>query len=202
MKVSLSLKKLATKRYELTSKERLMVIVAIGIIVISSTIYMTTSEVTVDPNNTVPKMVTIANKPVAVAGEQVASVIPTEQTIRDPFAKLPEAKDLKNDDNPPVPLIGNNVPNTPLGGPPNNFPHSPPLAKKDFKLKGIVEGENRSLVVIMSGSKSKAYNLNDIIGIYTITAINADNVVLSSSDDKIVLRIESSGHKEGKTSEK
>ena len=88
---------------------------------------------------------------------------------------------------------------TPSGVQKNTATSSP---ARDFKLTGIVSGDNQGLAVIMTGGKSKSYGIRDTIGAYRIVAINADNVVLANNNNKIILRLESVSQKEGKTSDK
>ena len=199
MNVSLSLKKLATKEYTLTAKERLMVIVAIGILVISITIYASTSEVAVEP--TLPKpngtAVNNAGTPALPIGKQVNQATATEQPLRDPFAKPPEVNNPKNAADPNVPLLRNNVPDSLPGMVPSMVPKSN-RPTNDFKLTGIVSGENRQLAVIMSEGKSKAYGINDMVGAYRIKKITSDNVVLANNETNVVLHLESVSQKEGK----
>lgn len=209
MNVSLSLKELATKQYTLTAKERLMVIVAIGMIVLSITIYINTSEVAaVEP--VLPKSTVVTNNSQSALpmGKQVAQTNSIDQPLRNPFAKPLEVKDQKNPTDINIPVLHNNVPSAIPGIVPNMLPQNTPVSsipKRDFKLTGIVSGENRQLAVIMSGSKSKAYGINDVVGAYQIKAINTDDIVLVNNDDQVdqvILRLESVSQKEGKTSDK
>lgn len=210
MKVSLSLKHLATKEYKLTAKERLMAIIGIGIVVLGVTVYISTSDVAVESitpsNDKIQKVVPPPSIPSVTIGKQVVPVSPTvEPGVRDPFSKPPEINIQKNGENSSLPVIQNNIPNNipntvPSMVPKNTFQNSVP--QQDFKLTGIVSGGNTSLAVIMSGSTSRSYGINDRIGSYRLTAINGNDVILTNGNGKVVLHLESFGQKEGKTSEK
>lgn len=203
MNVSLSLKELVTKQYRFTARERLMVIVAIGVIVFGITIYISTSEVAVEPGlptDNPQKTVITGSKQVIPTGKQVALVSVPEQPMRNPFAKVPDAKQQKNEKDLAVPIIQNNVPGTPPPIPgmiPSSITPSG-VPQKDFILTGIVSDAERGLAVIASGGKSKAYAINDMVGNYQVAAINAESVVLTNADDRVVLHFQSSGQKGGK----
>jgi hypothetical protein len=205
LKVALSFKQLTTKQYKLTARERLLVIVGIGVIVLGITLYMTAAEEAVDPAATtsVPKVATPLSVTPVLLGKQLTQVNPTEKGLRDPFAKVPEATSQKNDAPPPLsmPVLQNNIPGSiPSMVPKNTFPNSIP--QQDFKLTGIVSGGNTALAVIVSGSKSRSYAINDMIGGYRLVAINSNGVVLNNGDRNVTLHLESFGQKEGKTIEK
>lgn len=205
MNVSFSFKELATKQYTLTAKERLMVIVAIGILVLSITIYVSTSEVAVEPTSPDGNAVNKTSQPTLPIGQQVAQINSNDQPLRNPFAKPPEVNNLKNATDLSMPTLHNNVPNAIPAMVPNRVPQNTTVSNipdRDFKLTGIVSGGNRQLAVIMSGSKSKAYAINDVVGTYRIKAINTDDVVLANNATQVVLRLESVSQKEGKTSDK
>ena len=192
MNLSLSFKELVSKQYVLTARERLMLIVGVGVIVFAITMYVNPSEVAVEstvPPNMVGKTVTNTDKTVLPIGEPIAQVAPGNQPLRDPFAKAPEIN--KNPAPVSAPAIHNNVPNT-LPKVPSVLPNAPVtnIPQRDFKLTGIVSAGNHHLAVIMSGNKSKSYDVNDAIGAYRITAITNDYVVLTGSGQKITLRLE------------
>lgn len=205
MNLSLSFKELATKQYVLTAKERLMVIITTGIIVVAITMYISRSEVTVEstlPQDTSEKIVTNANKTQVPTGEMLAQVNPGTQPLRDPFAKPPEV------DKNPMPLSAPPIHNNPNALPnmaPSVVPHNTAVTnipQRDFKLTGIVSDGSHHLAVIMSGNKSNSYGVNDAIGAYRIAAITNDYVVLTSNGQKITLRLESFRQKEGTSSDK
>lgn len=204
MNVSAAFKQLTTKQYELTARERLMVISAIGIIVLVTTLYMSTSEAIIEPVLPSSTVVTTTNQPTLSMTNQAIPVIAADQPIRDPFAKPPEVKEQNLTVATAGPTLYNTAPNskpvTVPGAPQSTTASGVPA--KDFKLTGIATGDQQGLAVIMSGGKSKTYGIHDSIGAYQIVAINSDHVLLANNTNKIVLRLESVSQKEGKTSDK
>ncbi|WP_378956348.1 type II secretion system protein N [Pelosinus sp. sgz500959] len=201
MSLSSDLKKIANKQYHLTARERLLVIVAIGVIGIAITLYVSNSEVAVEPtapNENSQKMVSAPTQPVLPIASQVMQVTQVEQGIRDPFAKPPEVQEQKNNSNASSPFIPNNIPPKMLGSAPPMIPKnntSTTMQQTNMKLTGIVGSTEQRLAVIMSGSKSQSYSVNEMIGIYKLIAINNDSVVLQNSNDKLVLQLEAAGQK-------
>lgn len=195
MNLSSAFQKLKTKQYQLTATQRLMVVVAIGLIAIIIAIYTTTSEVTVQsipPDNSFQQQATPLSKPVMPIGNQMFSINQVEQTIRDPFAKPPEAKEQRNDTDRGLPFIQNNIVKNIPSNVPTTVPKTivPSIPSDNFKLTGIVGNAERRLAVIMSANKSQSYSLNDVIGTYKIVAINDDSVILKNTTGKLVLRLE------------
>ena len=197
MNLPSSLKELRTKQYQLTGKQRLMVLLVIALTALIITVYMTTTEVAVESTLTGNNSQQTANppsKPVISTGTQVTPVNQVVQTMRDPFARPPEAKEYNITER-GVPFIQNNIP--------NNVPAkvsktiAPSISSDNLRLTGIVGNAERRLAVIMSANKSQSYSLNDVIGTYKIVAINVDSVILSNATGKLVLRLESAGQKEG-----
>jgi len=200
--LSSSLKTLATKQYQLTEKQRLMVIATIVVMAIFITIYMSYSEVAVEPtlpsNN--PQQIAITSiKPVIPIGSQVTQVSQANQAMRDPFASPPDIKEQQSKTDPIMPAIPNHVPNYA----PNNVPAMVPKQvgaskpQESFKLTGLVGNTERRLAVIMSANKSQSYSVNDMIGTYKIVTINDDSVILTNATGNVVLRLEAAGQKGG-----
>lgn len=207
MKVPLPLKQLTIKYDMLTAKDRVMVIIVVGIVTLSITVYVSMLKVTVEPtlpNGTVIKMITNTSPPAVSLGQKIAQIKSSDPPLRDPFAKPPEFNIQKSSTAIGVPVLYNNIPTTIPGILPNRVSKNAmvnSIPERDFKLTGIVSGGNDQLAVIMSGSKSKAYGINDVFDAYEIKAINTDNVVLANNNTKFVLRLESVSQKEGTTSD-
>ena len=191
MNLSSAFEKMKTKQYQLTAKQRLIVVAAIGIMAILITAYMTTSEVAVEhtlPNNNPQQSVIYPSNSAKLMGNQMAQVNQVEQTMRDPFARVPEAKEQKNVIDRGLPFIQNNVR--------SNIPTTVPkkivtsIPNENLRLTGIVGNAERRLAVIMSANKSQSYSLNEVIGIYKIVAINEDSVILKNATGRLVLRLE------------
>lgn len=203
MKISLDFKQLATKQYTLTARERLMVIALLSVIVLGITVYFSTSEVAVE-TTPITNEKNQENPPPVIPGKQVTPVTPLEQSNRDPFAQLPEVSNQKSPAGPPsgsgAPILHNNIPNSVPNMIPQNTPGS--TSQRALKLTGVVSSAGRSLAVIVSDGKSKAYDINDMIGTYQLKGINGDHVILTNANDKIVLRLGSFAQKEGKANAK
>lgn len=185
MNLSLDLKKIANKQYHFTGRERLLIIVAIGVIVFCALLYGTNSNVAVE-ESTVPKT---NSKQTVNTAIQVAPINPAEQVIRDPFAKPPDSQEQRNNftaNN--SPLISNNVPGKLQG-------NVPTLPSGNLKLTGIVGTADQRLAVISTGNKSRSYSLNETVGSYKLLAINNESVVLKNASDKLVLRLETARQK-------
>jgi len=197
------LKTLTTKQYQLTAKQRLMVILAIGIMALLITFYVTTSEVAVEPTVPINNGQLATKKPVLPGGNQLIPVNQVEQTMRDPFAKLPEVKEINNQSDYVAPPIKNNIPSYVPSYVPSFVPAMvpkqivPSIPHENLRLTGIVGNAERRLAVIMSANKSQSYSVNDVIGSYKIVVIDDDSVILTNGDGQLVLRLESSGQKGG-----
>ncbi len=189
MDLSSSLKALTTKKYQLSSRERLLVIALMGAMIFLITTYLMPAE-EVPPS--LPK-VTSENptgKKVTPVASQVAEVNPTKPKIRDPFSLPPEDK------LPPsggVPLLQNNIPSMV----PKNTG-----AMETLVLTGTIGSGEQSMAVINFNGKSKSYRTTEFIGIYQLAEIQKDSVVLTSSTGNLVLRLEPPKQKEGNRSEK
>jgi type II secretory pathway component PulC len=180
-----------------TAKQRLVVIISIGIIVLLVTIYTTPSEVVVTPtlpNKEATEVAKASNKAVMPIGHQDNQM---NQVIRDPFAIPPEYKEqmpvaynLRKQTDPISPIDSNNGPTT-VGQATTSA-----KAKDLIKLTGIVSSNNQQhMAVIQSANKSKAYYLNEFIGEYQIIAIMEDHVILKDDDHQLVLPLESARQK-------
>lgn len=205
LKVSLDFKKLTTKEYKLTAKERLLVIVTVGMMALGITVYISPTDVPGDTapetTATVAKQATTETPLAATAEQQSIPVTVQKDANRDPFAKPPEATTSKSPPSSSVPPLQSKGPKSfPTMTPKNTAPSNAP--QQNFKLTGIVSSAGRSMAVIMSGSQSRSYDINDMIGTYRLKAINGDNVVLANANNNIVLRLESVARKEGKANEK
>jgi len=184
--VSAAFQELKTKQYELTGKQRLMVLGVIGVIVILIFYYITTaSEDVVQPNP--PNANTQSVSKTLIKPDNQAALI-----MRDPFAAPPQVQEQKSEANPILPATPNFTP--------GNAPKSviPNMQSGNLKLTGIVSTGGQLLAVIRSGDKSKSYSLNEFIGADRIVAITNDYVILAHEDKKLVLRLEASGQRGGK----
>lgn len=201
MNLSSSLKIVATKEYQLTKKQRFMVIAGIVMIAILITIYMSQSEVAVEPTvpiNQAQQLTAITNKGVIPMGDQVNQ---TNQTKRDPFSQLPNIKEEKRQTDPNVPIVQNNV----LRNLPGNVPPmvqkqvgvSTSTPQENVKLTGIVSTADQAVAVIMVANKSKVYKVNDFVGGYRLTDISQDAIILTDGNRTQVLHLESTGQKGG-----
>jgi len=192
--LSSSLKKLTTQKYQLTSRERIMVIALMGILVFFiSTYLIPTEEVPpmfpqVKSENTTPKKVIPVN--------QVAQANPSQPIMRDPFAlppddRVPPPGTSKTD----LPVLQNNVPSMV----PKNTGNMTP---ETMLLTGTIGNGDQLLAVIMHSGKSRSYSRNEFIGAYQLTEIQKEYVVLRNAASRLVLHLEPSKQKEGKRSEK
>jgi len=201
VKLPSSLETLTTKQYSLTTTQRLIGIMVIGLIAILIIQYMTTLEVEPTlPINNNQQAATSPSQLVIPRETQVIPVNQVEQTMRDPFARPPEAKEQRNNTDQGLPFIQNNIPS-----------HLPAIVAKknasdippgNLKLTGIVGSADQRLAVIMSANKSRSYSVKEVIGTYTLMSIHNDYVVLTNADGKLVLKLEPSGQKGGTSSEK
>lgn len=190
-----------TKQYHLTATQRLMVLIAIGLTAILITTYMTTTEQAVEstlPSNNVQSTVNTPNKPIIPMGNQVTAVKPVDQLTRDPFAKLPEPKEIKSQIDHGMSAVQSAVPAMVN----QNAVSRVSVPRENLRLTGIVGNAERRLAVIMSANKSQSYGLNDMIGTYKIVTIRDDSVILTNSTGKLVLRLESAGQRGNNSSEK
>jgi type II secretory pathway component PulC len=180
-----------------TAKQRLIIIISIGFIILLITIYTTPSEVVVAPtlpNKKTTDVVKTSNKAVMPIGHQDNQ---TNQVIRDPFAippeykeQMPVANNLKKQMDSILPANSNNGPTTVAQV------ATPPAKTKDLiKLTGIVSSNNQHMAVIQTANKSKAYYLNELIGDYQIIAIMEDQVILKNDDSQLVLPLDSARQK-------
>ena len=195
-------KTLTTKQYQLTAKQRLIVIGAIGVMALFITFYVTTSEVAIEPTmniNNGQQAANIPPKSVIPGRNQLIPVNQVEQTMRDPFAKLPEVKEINNQSDYVAPPIKNNIPSFIPNYVPAMVPKQivPSIPHEKLRLTGIVGNAERRLAVIMSANKSQSYSVNDVIDSYKIVAIDDDSVILTNGAGQLVLRLESSGQKGG-----
>ena len=200
MSLSSTFEKMKTKQYHLTAKERLLAVVAVGLVAIIITIYATSSEVAVQSNSNQQKA-NAPSTPVMPIGNQVMQVNQVAQTMRDPFAPAPDAKEQKNDIDRGSPSVQNNIPINVS----NNVPAIVPrtiVPSASLRLTGIVGNEEGRLAVIMSADKSQSYSVNDRIGTYKIVAIHDDSVILTNATGQLVLRFEATRQKGDNSSAK
>lgn len=198
MNASSTFEKLKPKQSELTGKQRLIVLGIIGIIVMLIAYNaISDEEVTVVPNSpNTPSMST--GKTVSSSQKQDiqdAQVVLAAQVNRNPFALPPQLKENSNETgSAPIPnaYTSSIVPKSVV----------PNLSYGNLRLTGIIGTEGRNLAVITSGNKSKSYSVNEFIGPYKVMAITNDYVVIANADNKLVLRLETSGQKGGNNSEK
>ena len=213
MNLSSSFEKMKTKQYHLTAKQRLLAVVAIGITAIIITIYATTSEVTVQSiapdNNSIQQTANPPSRAVMPIGNQVMQVNQVAQTMRDPFALAPDAKEQKNDIDRGSPSVQNNIPDNNKNNVPTNVSNNVPaiaprtiVPSASLRLTGIVGNEEGRLAVIMSADKSQSYSVNDRIGTYKIVAIHDDSVILTNATGQLVLRFEATRQKGDNSSAK
>lgn len=198
MNLSSSLKTLTTKEYQLNKKQRFMVIAGIVITVILITIYMSQSEVAVEPTlpiNQVQPITAAANNKVIPMGNPVNQV----NQMRDPFSQLPAIKEVKIQTDPSVPIIQNNLPRNMPGNVPPMVPKQVGVSpsQENLKLTGIVSIADQAVAVIMVASKSRAYKINDFVGAYRLADISQDAIILTDGNRTQVIHLESTGGKGG-----
>jgi type II secretory pathway component PulC len=178
---------------KLITKQRLTIIISIGLIVLLIMIYTAPSEVIVTPSlsKETTEVVKSPKKAVMPIGPQSNKV---SQIIRDPFtvppeykAQTPAANGLKNQMDPISPKSTINGP-TSIG-------QATPLAKDLFKLTGIVSTNNQHVAIIQTANRSKAYYLNEFIGAYQLIAILEDSIILTDHDNQLLLPLESANQK-------
>lgn len=187
--------KLSQSLEKFTAKERLMVIITIGMIVLLITVYTTSSEEVVAPNAPSKTNTDTSNKVIMPIGNQTT---PLKQVTRDPFAVPPEFKEK-----PPSMNSQNYQADSIVHS--NSDPIStkttdkalPTKQRELLKLTGIVGSEEQRLAVIQSKNKSKAYRINDFIGTYQLVAINVDSILLQDNGSQLVLPLEAATQKGG-----
>ena len=177
-----------------TAKQRLAIIFAIGIIAIIVTVFLTHSDMEDTPapivsNKNIPNTAKIPNKVVMTVEHQGNEV---GQSIRDPFT-LPSniTNRLENQMGNVTPSISN--PDTTKS---TSLP-TPIKPKEIVKLTGIVRKDNQRLAVIQSANKSKAYQLDEFIGVYQLISIQEDFVILRDNDGQVILSLEAARNNGG-----
>ncbi len=180
MEIPSSLKKM-------TKRERLMILLGSGIIIIYLLFYVIPSEqVIVTPTVPIKK----AAVPVKVPTNSIVMpfVPQKEQTMRNPFAIVPEIKEQKDTISPTSQSSGNLV-----GIEKNSIKQE----KEILKLTGLIGTPDNRLAVIRSANNSKAYQKNAFIGSYQLIATNEDSVILENNEGQIVLRLGAATQKGG-----
>lgn len=186
--------KLSPTLERFTAKERLLVIITIGMIVLLITVYITPLE-EVAPIAQNKMNTDISTKAIMFVGNQNS---PMNQVTRDPFAIPPEFKEksssMNTQKNQEDSIVHNNADHLSTRNP--NL--APPNKQRDLpKLTGIVGTEEHDLAVIQSANKSKAYQINDFIETYQLIAIYDDSILLQDKGTQLVLRLESATQKGG-----
>lgn len=69
--------------------------------------------------------------------------------------------------------------------------------KERIKLTGIINTDNCHIAVIQSDRKSKAYKLNEFIGIYQLIAIQDDCIILKNRNSQLSIPLEPAREKGG-----
>jgi low affinity Fe/Cu permease len=174
-----------------TAKQRLVIIFGIGIIAIIMTIFLKHSEIEDTPivNNNISNTVKNPNK-VVMSVEHRGNEV--GQPIRDPFI-IPS--NITNRLENKMENVSSSISNhdTPK---PVNIPT--PIKPKDLvKLTGIVSTAHQRLAVIQSANKSKAYQLDEFIGLYQLISIQEDFVILRDNDGQLILSLEAAKHNGG-----
>lgn len=179
------------KQYQFTVWKYVPIVVVIGAITVYVILYVINWETVVKPaalKANAKKILDIPRQSVGLIGSKVAQINQVYQTIRDPFAKLPEAQQLKNDG-----LLL--IPNKATSKMPISVPILP-LSERHLKLTGIITAANEHLAVIMWENKSKSYGLNEMIGTYKLVMITSDSIVLENTNERLLLKLEAARKKE------
>lgn len=168
-----------------TAKQRLTIILSIGMIAVIMTILLTRLEMEDKPivsNNTIPNIVKTPNKVIMTVEHQGNELV---QAIRDPFT-IPSniTNHLENKISNVPPSISNHDTTKPANIPAPNKP------KELVKLTGIIIADHQRLAIIQSANKSKAYQLHDFISTYQLIAIQEDFIILKDNDSQLILSLE------------
>lgn len=174
---------------ELTPKDRLLAILAAGVLVIGIAIVMPDTDESVATQSSskpISNIAAAAQKPAMPIGYQPGT------TVKDPFAAAPEYV-------PPVPQA--KVHDSSVGTSPSRTtyptntgaqPMPQDKAKSrlpEVRLTGVAGTDGNRLAIIQVGDKSQPYGVNEAVGPYRLIAINRDSAVLSSPEGQKVIQL-------------
>lgn len=174
---------------KLNPRERLLVILASGTVLIGAAYVMLDSAESVAtrmPSKVSASTADAAQRPVMPKGYQ------PEMKVKDPFAVAPEyvppakASDIERN---AAPRTAN--PNIHTG----SVSQGAVAAKKtktslpEVRLTGIAGAEGSYVAIIQMGNKSQPYAVNELVGPYRLIAINENSAILKGPDGQKVIQL-------------
>lgn len=183
---------------KLPSWQRLLIIIAMGIVLITISLFMDISSknqvASVPPSASsyTANTTVTSNRPIMPNGD-------LNTITRDPFSLPP---DMSNSN------VGKDLPQAPNRSPsmsPNSIPGKmaePRSNHENYRLTGIAGTDSTRVAVISSGNVSKAYQINEKIGSYKISTISEDSVTLTGPSGQRTLRLETASSKGGEKNSK
>lgn len=184
---------------KLPSWQRLLIIVAIGVVLIAVSLFTDISSknqvASIPPlaSSYTPNNSATSNRPIMPNGN-------LNTITRDPFSLPP---DMINSN------VGKDLPKTPNDRNPSMSPNSissktsvTKSSNENYRLTGIAGTNSTRVAVISSGNGSKAYQINEKIGSYTISTISEDSLTLIGPGGQRTLRLETASPKGGEKNSK
>jgi Tfp pilus assembly protein PilP len=178
---------------KMTPRERLMILLGSGLIMIYLLFYAFPSE-EVAVTQTIPSQKPITPNKIPANSFVMPLTPQNEQAMRNPFATIPEIKEQKD------PMLPNTQSTENVSARTEKL--SVKLEKGDLKLTGLIGTTDHHLAIIQTSSKSKAYQVNEFIGSYQLIAVNETSAILKNADEQIVLHLEPARQKGGDQREK
>ncbi len=175
----------------------------ISLIILLIIIYLPTAKVVMEPSlptEDIKQMSLASPKVVVQTKTHAMPVYQEQQSLRNPFS-LPPSSDIEKN-NLTVPMPQNHQSDNTIDCASTKVSPESSHSVKKFMLTGIVGTKDKQLAVIKFDNKSQSYSVNEIIDLYTISAINDDSVVLKNETQQIVLKLEGTGRGGGNHREK
>jgi len=132
--------------------------------------------------------------------EAVIPVYQMTETMKDPFAALPETRQQETMTNKIIPPSPSPIPAFPPILPSSNKPRS--IHQEKIKLTGIVGTEEQRVAIILWKNEKKAYKVDDWIDTYKIVNINNASIDVVSHGVQLIFPLEGTGKQGGTRPEK
>lgn len=173
---------------KLNPRERLLIIMAAGVVLIGAAYAMLDSEegvATQVPSKVSANVADAAQRPVMPKGYQ------PDMKVKDPFAAAPEYV-------PPLPPakaadIGKNtVSDTGVNTPrtvPQKTAEQTKASLPEVRLTGVAGADGSYVAIIQMGNKSQPYAVNETVGPYRVIAINENSAVLNGPEGQKVIQL-------------
>lgn len=173
---------------KLNSRERLLVILAAGVVLMGAAYAMLGLEegvATQVPSRVNTNIADAAQRPVMPKGYQ------PEMKVKDPFAVAPEyvppakAADIEKNAVPRASDTGISTPPTV----PQRTAEQTKASLPEVRLKGIAGADGNYVAIIQMGNKSQPYAANETVGPYRVIAINENSAVLNGPEGQKVIQL-------------